>query len=78
MLTPTTDNVLKMLRKLPPREQLRVITLALPEIEKGLGTKIRSRKSLRGLWKGLGPSISAKVIDEARREMWQNFPREDV
>lgn len=78
MLTPTTDNVLKMLRKLPPREQLKVISLALPEIEKGLGKKAGPRKSLRGLWKGLGPSISAEVIDEVRREMWQNFPREDV
>lgn len=78
MVTPTTDNVLKMLRKLPPHEQLKVISQALPEIEKQLGRKARPRKSLRGLWKGLGPSISAKVIDDARREMWQNFPREDV
>jgi len=67
-----------MLRKLPPREQLKVISQALPEIEKSLGNKTRPRKSLRGLWKGLGPSISAHVIDSARSEMWQNFPREDV
>jgi len=78
MLTPTTNSVLEMLRKLPPHERLKVISLALPEIEKSLGKKPRPRKSLRGLWKGLGPSISADVIDAARREMWQNFPREDV
>ena len=32
--------------------------------------------SLRGLWKGHGISISAEDIDEARKEMWGNFPRE--
>ena len=78
MLTPTTNSVLEMLRKLPPHERLKVISLALPEIEKSLGNKIRPRKSLRGLWKGLGSSISADVIDSARHEMWQNFPRGDV
>jgi len=78
MVTPTPRTVLEMLRKLPPREQLKVISQALPEIEKSLGKKNQPRKSLRGLWKGLGPSISAHAIDTARREMWQNFPREDV
>lgn len=78
MLTPTTTDVLKILRQLPPHEQLRVISLALPEIEKSLGNKVYPRKSLRGLWKDLGPSLSADVIDNARHEMWQNFPRGDV
>ena len=78
MLTQKTNTVLELLRKLPPREQLKVISMALPEIEKSLGGKVRPRKSLRGLWKGLGPSISAKVIDDTRREMWKNFPRGDV
>jgi hypothetical protein len=78
MLTPTTTDVLKILRQLPAHEQLHVISLALPEIEKSLGNKIVSRKSLLGLWKDLGPSISADVIDNARHEMWQNFPRGDL
>lgn len=33
------------------------------------------RKSLEGMWKGV--DISAEDIDEARREMWGNFPRDD-
>ncbi len=78
MITPTTRTVLEMLHRLPPREQLKVISQVLPEIEKSLGKKARLRKSLRGLWKGLGPSVSAHVIDAARREMWQKFPREDL
>ncbi len=78
MLTPTTTYVLKILRQLPPQEQLRVISLALPEIEKSLGNKIYPHKSMRGLRKDLGPSLSANVIDNTRHEMWQNFPRGDV
>ena len=34
------------------------------------------RKSLRGIWKGF--DISSEDIDQARREMWGNFPRTDL
>jgi hypothetical protein len=34
------------------------------------------RKSLRGLWRGLG--ITEQDIAEARHEMWASFPREDI
>ena len=78
MITPTPRNVLEMLRKLPPRERLKVIYQALPEIEQSLSEKARAYKSLRGLWKDLSPSISAKDIDDAGREMWKDFPREDI
>jgi hypothetical protein len=33
--------------------------------------------SLCGSWKDFGVSISAEEIDEARQEMWGNFPRQD-
>jgi hypothetical protein len=59
-----------MLRKLPPRERLKVISTALPEIEETLSAKPKSYKSLRGLWKDLRPSISADEIDAVRKEMW--------
>jgi hypothetical protein len=75
MVTPTTSDVLKMLRQLPPSEQLRIISLALPEIEKSLG-KTRPRKSLRGLWVGTG--INSKDISEVRKGMMNNFPRSDI
>ena len=78
MITPTPHNVLEMLRKLPPRERLKVISQALPEIEQNLSENVRAYKSLRGLWKDLLPSISAEDIDEARRGMWKDFPREDI
>ena len=78
MITATPQDVLKMLRQLPPRERLTVIYQALPEIEQSLSENVRAYKSLRGLWKDLLPSISAEDIDEVRREMWKNFPREDI
>jgi hypothetical protein len=31
-----------------------------------------------GLCTDLGPAPSAEEIDEARREMWTSFPRDDV
>jgi len=76
MVTPTSTDVLKMLRQLPPSEQLRIISLALPEIEKSLGKQIRVRKSLRGLWSGSG--ITPKDIAETRKGMMSNFPRSDI
>lgn len=35
-------------------------------------------KSVRGLWSDLGISLSAEEIDDSQREMWKNFPREDI
>jgi hypothetical protein len=35
------------------------------------------RKSGRGLWADLNVDLSAEEIDEARRDMWKNFPRDD-
>jgi Protein of unknown function (DUF2281) len=38
----------------------------------------RPLQSVGGLCEDLGVNISAEDIDEARHEMWGNFPREDV
>lgn len=35
-------------------------------------------RSIKGILAGRGISVSAEDIDEARREMWKNFPREDI
>mgnify|MGYP001048605620 CR=1 FL=1 len=76
--TITADTVLNMLRQLPPRERLKVIAQALPETERDLSEHPRPLKSLRGLCADLGPAPSAEEIDQARREAWANFPREDI
>ena len=74
----TANNVLDLLRQLPPRERLRVIAQALPETERDLSEPRRPLKSLRGLWKDLNFDLSAEEIDQSRREAWANFPREDI
>jgi hypothetical protein len=71
------EAVMKYLRELPLDDRLDVVT----EILVGLKGQVAQEKqnplrSLRGLWKGV--SISAEEIDEARREMWSNFPRDDI
>lgn len=35
-------------------------------------------QSIKGILASRGISVSAEEIDEARREMWKNFPREDI
>jgi len=38
----------------------------------------KPKRSLYGICADLGPAPSAEEIDESRREMWGNFPREDI
>jgi len=74
----TADTVLDLLRQLPPRDRLKVLAQALPEIEQELAVPPGPLESLRGLWKDLDFDITLEEIDEARREAWANFPRDDI
>jgi hypothetical protein len=35
-------------------------------------------KSVKGLWADLGISLSPDEIEENQRDMWRNFPRDDI
>jgi hypothetical protein len=76
----TAENVLELIRRLPPRERLRVIATALPEAERDLPAEPPPRplRSLLGICADLGTAPSAEEIDEVRREMLANFPRDDI
>jgi hypothetical protein len=77
--TVTLNEVFSLAQKLSPRDKLRLIEHIAPEIERDLtSAQPEPRQSLWGLWAGLGPVPSAEEIDEARREAWGNFPREDI
>ncbi|MGI8743075.1 MAG: hypothetical protein ACR2NN_11010 [Bryobacteraceae bacterium] len=66
------EAVVAKLRELSADKQQEVLDFA-----SFLGTKPkRPLKSLYGLWKDFGISISEEDIAEARKEMWGNFPRE--
>jgi hypothetical protein len=75
----TLEQVVSLARQLPPVEKIRLIERMVPEIERDmLGQRPPRRKSLLGLCADLGPAPSAEDIDEIRREMWADFPREDI
>ena len=66
------EAVIANLRDLPVDKQREVLDFAsfLKSKER------RPLRNLRGLWKGMGVSVSAEDIEEARKEMWGHFPRE--
>ncbi len=69
------ESIIERVENLSAERQRELLDFAeyLKYKEKSNGSK--PRKSLRGMWKGV--DISAEDIDEARREMCGNFPRED-
>jgi hypothetical protein len=68
--------VLDKLRELPPDKQQEILDFA-----EFLQQKNRPRKplkSVKGLWANLDIEITEEDIAQARKEMWGNFPREDI
>jgi hypothetical protein len=75
------EEVLSLIRQLTPGQKLRLIEAIVPDLEEPLQRaeeRTKPFRSLYGLWKDFGVSISAEEIDEARRQRWENFPREDI
>ena len=73
------ENLIKMTKQLSPLEKLRLVEGVLPDIEAGLQqTEAPVLKSLYGTLASLGPAPSAEDIDAVGREMFQNFPRNDI
>jgi len=73
----TLEEALDLVKQLSPLDKARLIERIVPDIERELkAARPTSRKSLRGLWRGL--DITEEEIAEARREMWSNFPRGDI
>jgi len=60
-----------------PAEKQRVILDHAKQLHDDAPQPGQPRKSGRGLWADLNIDLSAEDIDEARREMWNNFPRDD-
>ena len=73
----TFEAVLNLVKQLSLAEKLLLIKSIVPEIERELVVLPLPRKSLWGLCADFGIAPSAADIDEARREEWANFPRDD-
>lgn len=73
----TLEKVTELALRLPPLDKIRLIERLVPGLDQVLMPVTPTpRRSLLGLCEDLGPAPSAEEIDEARREAWANFPRE--
>lgn len=64
---------------LPPEQQraaLQYIESLAAQQQKS--SEPQKRQSMLGAFEHLGLDVTSEDIDEVRREMWRNFPREDV
>lgn len=77
--TPTVEQIRDMARPLPIADKLRLIEELARQIrgEPAPPAEKKPYRSLYGALADLGPAPSAEDIDEVRREMWANFPREE-
>ncbi len=74
MTTTTYEDALRVIKQLTPEEKRRL----REELAADIPTHPVPRESLYGIAAHLGPAPSAEDIDEARREAWANFPRDDI
>ena len=70
------EAILEKVRVLPPEKQKEVLDFAA-SLDAASPLK-QPLQSPEGLWADLNVSISEEDIAELRREMWKNFPREDI
>ncbi len=68
--------VLDKLRALPPERQQEVLDFA--EFLQQKNILKRPLKSVKGMWANLDINITEEDIAQARKEMWRDFPREDI
>ena len=76
---PNLEELLRLAQQLTPLEKLQLIERLTPDLAAALATDQPSpvrRRGMRGLLRGC--RISADDIDQARRELWAGFPREDT
>ncbi|MBI3796118.1 MAG: DUF2281 domain-containing protein [Deltaproteobacteria bacterium] len=70
------QSVLEKMRALPPDKQQEVLDF-VEFLQRKSGLK-QPRRSLRGLWADLGVDITEEDVAKVRKEMWKDFPREDI
>lgn len=71
------QSVVEKFRALPPERQREVLDF-VEFLEQRDHTTRRPRRSVLGLAVDLRVDLTEEDIAEARREMWGNFPREDI
>ncbi|MDZ4769205.1 MAG: hypothetical protein SGJ24_08760 [Chloroflexota bacterium] len=75
----TYHEALSYIRQLPALEKARLLETLRAELSQDLAVAAtKPARSLYGSFADLGNAPSAQEIDEARHELWDNFPREDI
>ena len=73
------NQAVEMVSKLSPLAQMKIIQKVIENLEATvMETDSTPRKNWYGFLADLGSAPSTDDIDETRREMWANFPREDI
>jgi hypothetical protein len=72
----TPETVAARVRELPPSDQEEVLHFV--EFLKSRRERKKPYPSLRGACADLGIDITEEEFRQARKEMWGNFPREDI
>ena len=68
--------ILEAVRALPAEKQQEILNHAARLRDEAV--KKKPFKSVKGLWADLGISLSGGEIEDNQREMWRNFPRDDI
>jgi hypothetical protein len=75
--TPELEQAVAIAMNLSPLEKVRLVEQIMATLEQDLNPNTKQpKRSLYGIWSDV--NLSAEDIDEARNEMWGQFPREDV
>jgi hypothetical protein len=73
----TVDVLIDLAGQLSTLDKVRLIEWLAPQIAQDLQAGAQNpRKSLRGIWRG--QTTDGTEIDQARKEIWQDFPRNDI
>ena len=69
------EKVITLSDSLSPLEKVRLVEHVMQSLKNDIEPK-QPRKLLYGLWQDV--NVSSEDIDEARKEIWNKFPREDI
>lgn len=74
----TYDEMLSNIQQLPPEQKARLLQDISAALHRDLAEAQpkQPKRSLLGLWAGV--DISEADIEDARRDMWDDFPRGDI
>jgi hypothetical protein len=71
------NDALVIARGLSALDKVRLVEEVMALLEEELADRDRTpKRSLYGIWKDV--HVTAEDIDQVRKEMWGNFPREDI